>query len=119
MWSMLTLVLTINVCFGFCTYVATTGAKVPRIHHVCSRGRHDSDVNPYGDAHPATKETFIDASVNIDMNAGIEHFDKVIPSNFVLSADDIVYKTSLAKERKYNKAVMDGVIEEKRANLRR
>jgi CO dehydrogenase nickel-insertion accessory protein CooC1 len=67
----------------------------------------------------ATKETFIDASVNIDMNAGIEHFDKVIPSNFVLSADDIVYKTSLAKERKYNKAVMDGVIEEKRANLRR
>jgi hypothetical protein len=58
-------------------------------------------------------------SVNIDMNAGIEHFDKVIPSNFVLSADDIVYKTSLAKERKYNKAVMDGVIEEKRANLRR
>jgi hypothetical protein len=111
-------VLTINVCFGFCTYVATTGAKVPRIHHVCSRGRHDSDVNPYGDAH-SHKGDVHRRSVNIDMNAGIEHFDKVIPSNFVLSADDIVYKTSLAKERKYNKAVMDGVIEEKRANLRR
>jgi hypothetical protein len=116
MWSMLTLVLTVNVCFGFLYLRRNDWCKKYRgyIMFVAVAGMTAMSIRTV--MHTlATKETFIDASVNIDMNAGIEHFDKVIPSNFVLSADDIVYKTSLAKERKYNKAVMDGVIEEKKS----
>jgi hypothetical protein len=52
MWSMLTLVLTINA-FRIRTYVATTGAKVPRIMFVAVAGMTAMSIRT--DAHPSHK----------------------------------------------------------------